>query len=410
MKEGQHGNITGNLQIKNGKYYVLVNLYDYTGKRTIKWVALGLDRNCGKKLARARMNEVLDEYNRSQERLMRAVSKKKHPELFISERDRVQSQPITEYLRDWVIGSKNRLQASTYDGYLKMINGRITEFFGKRNITVGDLAGEDLNEFYDYLDKEGLCGTSVQRYHGIIHAALRYAIKHEYIDDDPCTHCDRPKRENYRASFYSDDEVRTLLAAAKNSTIYIPVLLSAYYGLRRSETLGVRWSSIDFRTKTLSVSHKVVEANIDGRYQPKGYDKLKNKSSNRMLPLIPEVERVLLTHKEHQAENMRSVGEAYDHSFDGYVCTDELGRLISPNYLSRSFTKLLRQNGLRHIRFHDLRHTCASLLLQNGIPMKAIQEWLGHSTFEVTANTYAHLDYSSKERSARQISALLGGD
>ena len=329
--------------------------------------------------------------------------------MFIIERDRVQSQPINEYLRDWVISSKSRLQASTYDGYLKMINGRITEFFKNRNVTVGDLAGEDLNEFYSYLDREGLSGTSVQRYHGIIHAALRYAIKHEYIDDDPCTHCDRPKRENYRASFYSNDEVRHLLAAAKDSLIFIPVLLSAYYGLRRSEALGVRWSSIDFRTKTLSISHKVVEANIDGRYQPKGFDKMKNKSSNRMLPLIPEVETELIKHREKQKLYSKTLGSAYDHSYSDYVCTDETGKLISPNYLSRTFGKLLKQNGLRHIRYHDLRHTCASLLLKNGVPMKAIQEWLGHSTFEVTANTYAHLDYSSKELSAKQMSELLGG-
>lgn len=83
-----------------------------------------------------------------------------------------------------------------------------------------------------------------------------------------------------------------------------------------------------------------------------------------------------------------------------YICVDEMGHLISPHYLTSAFPKLLAQNGLRHIRFHDLRHSCASLLLSNGVSMKQIQEWLGHSDFSTTANVYAHLDYNAKLSSA----------
>lgn len=128
---------------------------------------------------------------------------------------------------------------------------------------------------------------------------------------------------------------------------------------------------------------------------------MKNESSHRVLPLIPEIETALLRLKKHQDEQRRLCREAYDHSYDSYVCTDELGRLISPNYLSRSFVKLLRQNGLRH--------SCASLLPANDVPMKAIQEWLGHSNYRTTADVYSHLDFKSKERSAEIISRLLAG-
>ncbi|MBQ6213514.1 MAG: tyrosine-type recombinase/integrase [Ruminococcus sp.] len=82
--------------------------------------------------------------------------------------------------------------------------------------------------------------------------------------------------------------------AARESPIYIPVMLAAYYGLRRSEALGLKWSNIDFRTKTISISHKVIEANVDGKYQAKGFDRMKNQSSNRTLPLIEDVENELL--------------------------------------------------------------------------------------------------------------------
>lgn len=406
--KGRFENITGNLQTKNGKYYVLVNLYDHSGKRTVKWVALGISAKGNKKAAKARMAEVIEEYNRSQQKLLKAVSKKKNPEHFISERERIQAQLLTDYLTDWINSSATRLQQSTVDGYLKMAGGRIAEFFGESSITVGDLAGEDLNEFYAYLDDVGLSGSTALKYHGLIHAAMKYAVKKEFLDDNPCDHADRPKQERYRASFYSEGEVRALLEAAKSETLYIPIMLAAYYGLRRSEALGVKWSNIDFTAKTVSISHKVIEARENGRFKPKGFDKMKNKSSNRTLPLIPEVEKELTELRIRQQANAKILGTAYNHEYDDYVCTDETGMLITPNYISRTFGNLLKKHGLRHIRYHDLRHTCASLLLKNGIPMKAIQEWLGHATFEVTANTYAHLDYSSKEQSARQIAALLG--
>ena len=212
--------VTGNLQVKNGKYYVLVNLYDRSGKRSIKWVALGLDARGNKKAAKARMAEVLDEYNRSQRKLMRAVSKKKAPEQFIQRREEIQSQPIAEFLTDWIDSASNRLQPSTIDGYMKMVNGRITEFFGNSGITIGDLAGEDLNDFYAYLEDSGLSGTSALRYHGLIHAAFSYAVKKELLDDNPCDHADHPKRERYRALFYSEDELRPAYGGKGESHIH----------------------------------------------------------------------------------------------------------------------------------------------------------------------------------------------
>lgn len=402
--------VTGSLQTKNGKYYVLVNLYDHSRKRSVKWVSLGLSVKGNKKAAKARMAEVLDEYNRSQQKMFKAVSKKKNPEQFIEQRERIQSQHIVEFLTDWINGSATRLQQSTVDGYLKMTNGRIAEFFGDSEITVGNLAGEDLNEFYAYLDDEGLSAATALRYHGLFHAALKYAVKKELLDDNPCDHADRPKQEKYHASFYSEDELKKLLTATKDESIYIPIMLAAYYGLRRSEVLGLKWSNIDFQSKTISISHKVVEAKVNGKYRQTGFDKMKNQSSNRTLPLIPEVESELLKHRSQQRRNAQILGTAYSHEHYDYVCTDNLGSLLRPNFITVQFGKILKKNGLRHIRYHDLRHTCASLLLKNGIPMKAIQEWLGHSTFEVTANVYAHLDYSSKEQSAQQIARLLGNN
>ena len=126
----------------------------------------------------------------------------------------------------------------------------------------------------------------------------------------------------------------------------------------------------------------------------------------RTLPLVPFMRERLLALKEEQKENRRLCGRSYIKDYLDYVCVNEIGDLIKPHYVTTAFPDLLKANGMRHIRYHDLRHSCASLLLANGVPMKQIQEWLGHSDFSTTANIYAHLDYSSKLTSA---DAMLNG-
>lgn len=126
----------------------------------------------------------------------------------------------------------------------------------------------------------------------------------------------------------------------------------------------------------------------------------------RTLPLVPAFKTRLLALKARQEHYRHICSRSYNRRYLDYVCVNEMGTLISPNYISGTFPKLLEKNGLRKIRFHDLRHSCASLLLANNIPMKQIQEWLGHSDFSATANIYAHLDYSSKVASA---DAMLNG-
>lgn len=129
-------------------------------------------------------------------------------------------------------------------------------------------------------------------------------------------------------------------------------------------------------------------------------DKTKNKSSYRSLPLIKEIKEELLAHKKKLENNKKICGDSYILDFKDYICVNDIGKIFRPEYITDHFVLLLNNNNLRHIRFHDLRHSCASLLLARGIPMKAIQEWLGHSTYSTTANLYAHLESNMKNISA----------
>lgn len=135
---------------------------------------------------------------------------------------------------------------------------------------------------------------------------------------------------------------------------------------------------------------------------------MKTKSSYRTLPLIPQVEKALLEEKKKQEEMKVVMRSAYCKKYADYICVDALGNIISPNYVTNHFKVVLKENNLRPIRFHDLRHSCASLLLAQGIPMKMIQDWLGHSDMGTTANIYSHIDSESKKASATAIGTALG--
>ena len=233
-------------------------------------------------------------------------------------------------------------------------------------------------------------------------------MKIDLIDSNPADKVERPKKDRFIGSFYDADEVNALLQASKGTKLEMPILFGSFYGLRRSEVIGLKWDAIDFEHDTITIRHTVTSCDIDGKRVLVAADTTKTKSSLRTLPLVPFVRERLLALKEEQKENRRLCGRSYNREYLDYVCVNEIGDLIKPHYVTESFPKLLKAIGMRQIRFHDLRHSCASLLLANGVPMKQIQEWLGHSDFSTTANIYAHLEYSSKLSSADAMLSGLG--
>ena len=207
---------------------------------------------------------------------------------------------------------------------------------------------------------------------------------------------EKPKKQKFIGSYYNQEEIGRLLDIIKDSPIEVPVMLAVYFGLRRSEILGVKWDSIDFVTRTLTISHKIVPVNEDGKCRLEKSDVLKTKSSYRTLPLNDFLYDYLLDIKNRQNENKAFAGNSYNNDHDGYVCVNDLGSILKPNYITKKFKNLLQSNNMRVIRFHDLRHSCASLLLHLGYNMKDIQLWLGHGDIGTTMNIYAHVEASRK--------------
>lgn len=184
--------------------------------------------------------------------------------------------------------------------------------------------------------------------------------------------------------------------------------MPAILGYEEVKFHGIKWSSIDFVNHTLTIANTVTHCSLDGEYKLVKKKRTKNSTSYRTYPLPKKIEQLLLAEKKKQEQNKKYFGNAYKNK-ENYVLVDTEGNLILPDNVTKTFRKLLKANEdkLRKIRFHDLRHSTASLLLAEGCNMKEIQAYLGHSNFKVTADTYSHLESSTKQKSVDTITKAL---
>lgn len=182
--------------------------------------------------------------------------------------------------------------------------------------------------------------------------ALDYAVQTDLIPNNPAIKVGRPQQEQCIADYYNEEELNNLFKVVKDTTLEIIVYLTAFYGLRRSEVLGIKWSAIDFDNKTITISNKVVtvtDENENSKTKTKTITKrkTKNKSSYRTLPLLKEIEELLLYTRKMQEYYMSIFKESYNNQFKDFVCVDEMGNLRKPDYISHKFKEILKKNGLR---------------------------------------------------------------
>ena len=382
--------VAGHLTLKNGRYYAVLNYRNAGGQRKTKWISLGLPEKGNKRKAEAELARLRAEFEPPKE-----VGDLSSDMLF------------ADYLLEWLEIAKGRLAVATYSSYAVMINKPIGPYFRQRNLTLRELEARHLQMFYSEMLRKVKPNTVIH-YHAIIHSALKYAVKTDMLAQNVADKVDRAKKNSFQPVFLSAEEMQKKFEALRGTKLELPVLVAAFYGFRRGEVLGLKWDAIDFERGTISVIRTVTTITVDGKQTEIEQQSAKTKSSLRTLPLIGSFRESFLQVKEAQELNKQVCGNCYNYEYDGFVFVDELGERMRANYLTSTFPKFLEDHGLRRMRFHDLRHSSASLLLANHVPLKQIQEWLGHSDFSTTANIYAHLDAASKQNTAEAMLHGLG--
>ena len=326
--------VAGHLHEKNGYYYIILNLTDSAGKRKPKWISTGLTIKGNKKRAEQMLMEERRKY---------ANAKAGDDVLF------------ADFMEQWLEIVKSTVSLPTYSSYVNAVKSIIAPYFRKKKILLRDLQAHDIQMFYQE-QLQRVKASSVIHYHANIHKALKYAVKNDMIPSNPADKVERPKQDKFYGNFYDRDELNKLFEAVAGTKFELPVLLGAFYGLRRSEIVGLKWSAIDFEQNTITISHTVTSCNLDGKCVIVAKDTTKTKSSRRTLPLVPYFHEKLLAVKAQQERNQKLCGRSYNREFLEYICVDDIGDRFKPNYITSQFPKLLERNGFRKIRFHDLRH------------------------------------------------------
>ncbi len=379
--------MTGSLTVKNGKYYAVLNVYE-NGKRKKKWISTDLPEKGNKRKAEQFLREKLAEYER-----MEGIV---HSDILFS-----------DYVRLWLEQIARTVDAVTLQGYQTNAKTHVLPYFDELGTPLAKIEHRILQQFIDTKHKNGrrdgkggLSPRSLRQYKNIISQALDMAVKNKLIPSNPCQFVILPQMQRHESGFYNERQLANLFAALDGDPLLPLVKITALYGLRRSELLGLQWNSISFDNQTMTIRHTVAKVT-----EVVAKDKTKNASSHRTFPLTPEAMEIFRFARCQEQQNRIAFGREYQEN--PYVFKWPDGHTYDPDYISHRFHDLLKKHKLPHIRFHDLRHSCASMLIAMGWTLKDVQEWLGHSDIQMTANIYSHLEVGRKANIAAALADKL---
>lgn len=386
---------------KSGKAYYYIRLSykePISEKWKQKWIATGLTVKGNKRKAEAMVEEAI-EANRHLEFLPESLNQSIDPDIL-----------LCDYIDLWLEGKKRDLQVSTYEGY-EYRAAHIKRYFEPLKYKVRELSSRMVDQFlkhelaYGKRDqKTGEMGPlsvrSVRSYKSILSAVYDQAAIDGLVSSNPVTSVKVHGKSNasyQRAeAFLTEEEVADLLKFLKEHyPRFLPMaFFGAYYGFRRSELLGLRWPSISWQEKTISVENTVVRVSTLVEKES-----TKTRDSKRTLHLFPAAEKCLLAVRQEQDDYKSFFGTAYRNT-EGYVFTREDGSRYDPSWVSKNFEKAMKAYGRPDITYHKLRHSCASMLINRGWDIKQLQYWLGHADPETTLKIYSH--YNKKRLNATE--------
>lgn len=373
----------GHLRKRGRKWYGVVSYYNARGERKLKWIPLSTSKR------------------ESERQLARIVAELQSGQYVDAGR-----LTVAEYLRKWLQEyARNKVTARTYERYEEIVEKHLIPALG--GIRLSKLSPIQINTYYaNALEngrrdgQGGLAPKTVLQHHRVLHRALTVAVKWGLLARNPADAVDPPKPETREMIALTEEQTVRLLKACEGTPLYVPVVLAVTCGLRRGEILALRWQDVDLEAGTLSVRRSLEETRSGLRFkEPKTH------RSRRPIALPPLTVEVLKRHRHEQRKVRVMMGPAYQDN--DLVCAGPDGRPLRPDYLTQTLPKIAERSGLPRIRFHDLRHTHASILLRYDVHPKVVSERLGHSRVNITLDLYSHVMPDLQKEAAERTNEAL---
>lgn len=314
---------------------------------------------------------------------------------------------VGQYLQRWLVSVRKNVGQRTFETYREIVEKHLIKSLG--DILLVDLKPGDIDDYYiraleeGRLDgKGGLSACSVAHHHRLLHGALEQARRWDLISGNPSDDVRAPTPGHKEMAVLSEEQLARLFKVARESRIYIAILLAATTGARRGEILALRWGDLDLESGTaVAVIRRSLQLTKSGI----SFKEPKTRGSSRTITLPLLTITALREHRKEQTREKLLLGPEYIDG--GLVCALRDGLPINPCRLSKTFLEIVRKSGVSRVRFHDLRHTHATLLLQQGVNPKVVSERLGHASVSVTLDAYSHVLPCMQADAARKINTAL---
>jgi len=362
--------ITYSLQEKNDIYQCVIS-YQRNNIWDLFWSSTGIENKRGNsRLANKEAKDIADffidtvrEYNQTHIETHKILDFQSYAQLnttnFNQSKTTKADWDFYDYMEFWLTKVIiHSVEPDTYKGYKGQITGRLKRYFTKEENRklVKEITAEDLDTFYDHLRENGLSNATIDHYNDNISSAFKYLIKKKLVRYNPTDYVNDITVEVKEVNTYNKSEILHLLEILKGDVIEIPTLIDSFYGLRRSEIIGLREQFFDFENNSFIINHVCIQ-NDGKENKEKIYfkDKTKSKKGYRSFPLFPEIKTAVLEKLRRIEENKKLLGDKYNHKYDGYLCVQDNGDIMQPNSFTKRFAKIIKRNNLRKITPHRIK-------------------------------------------------------
>jgi integrase len=308
-------------------------------------------------------------------------------------------QTMAQFMQRWLNAAKPSLRVRTWDRYEQLVRLHVTPDIGK--VQLANLTPLHLQKLYSKKIDAGLSSTTVHHLHAMLHRALKQAVRWNLAQRNVADFVDAPRVAHHEIATLSAKQASDLLAEAQGDRLEALYVMAVTTGMRQGELLGLRWKDVDLDRASVQI-RGTMQATKDGLKLAE----TKTRGSRRPVMLPLRTVEALRRHRAAQVEERLRIGASWEDN--DLVFANEVGKPIAAgNLLKRSFEPLLMRAGLPRMRFHDLRHSAATLLMEQGVHAKVVQEMLGHTRISTTLDLYSHVTPTMQRQAADAFDAIL---